>query len=70
MKDEHGYTTVIACFLLTYTSLQWSFGVTMWEVFSGGQMPYHDVDAFMLVELLHCGKTLSHPENDACTDQL
>ena len=50
--------------------MQWSFGVTVWEIFSGGKEPYPNVDPFGLMELLQSGETLSAPANAACTDEM
>lgn len=40
----------------------WSFGVTVWEIFSGGQIPYADLSTFEIVELLLGGYKLPRPE--------
>ena len=49
---------------------QWSFGVTMWEVFNGGRNPYPGVDAHALPNLLHQGHRLEMPSNAACSEQM
>ncbi len=50
--------------------LQWSYGVTMWEVFSGGQNPYPGVDVVTLVKFLQRGSRLDAPVNAACTTEM
>ncbi len=50
--------------------LQWSYGVTMWEVFSGGQIPYPGVDVRTLVKFLQRGNRLDAPVNTACTAEM
>ena len=49
---------------------QWSFGVTCWEVFSGGTIPYGGIGPLALVQLLCDGERLSKPSNSACTDEM
>jgi len=44
-----------------YKFLQWSFGVTCWEVFSLGLQPYPSVDAFEMSTYLKSGRTLEKP---------
>lgn len=51
-------------------SLQWSFGVTCWEVFSGGKTPYPGVDPMTLSKMLEGGKRLSKPLNSACPEEM
>ncbi|XP_064389992.1 hepatocyte growth factor receptor-like isoform X4 [Halichondria panicea] len=48
----------------------WSYGVTMWEVFSGGQIPYPGVDVRTLVNFLQRGNRLDAPVNTACTAEI
>ncbi|XP_064389990.1 uncharacterized protein LOC135337903 isoform X2 [Halichondria panicea] len=48
----------------------WSYGVTMWEVFSGGQIPYPGVDVRTLVKFLQRGNRLDAPVNTACTAEI
>ncbi len=50
--------------------LQWSYGVTMWEVFSGGQIPYPGVNVMTLVKFLQRGSRLDAPVNAACTTEM
>ncbi len=50
--------------------LQWSFGVTCWEVFSAGKIPYPGVDPSSLAKMLVQGDRLEKPLNSACTDEM
>ena len=56
--------------ILTNLSLQWSFGVVCWEVFTAGKIPYAGVDPLMLAELLEDGKRLNKPSNAACSEEM
>ena len=47
--------------------VQWSFGVTCWEVFSLGKNPYPGVDPFSLIRYLERGERLDKPLNAACS---
>ncbi len=51
-------------------SLQWSFGVTCWEVFALGSMPYAGVNPFAVMRYLQEGQRLEKPMNAACSDQV
>ena len=51
-------------------TIQWSFGVTCWEIFSGGKTPYPGVDPLSLVQLLENGQRLDKPSNSACPDEM
>ena len=55
---------------LLFSFLQWSFGVTMWEIFSGGKSPYPGMDPFSLMQSLEKGERLSAPNNTACTEEM
>ncbi|CAI8027539.1 Tyrosine-protein kinase transforming protein SEA [Geodia barretti] len=48
----------------------WSFGVTMWEVFSAGKNPYPGVDPFTLIKHLDDGGRLEKPTNAACSQEI
>ena len=50
--------------------MQWSFGVTMWEIFSLGKIPYPGVDAFSVTQFLDDGRRLSLPANSACSQDM
>jgi len=51
-------------------SLQWSFGVTCWEIFTAGKIPYAGVDPLTLIQLLEKGKRLDKPSNAACSEEM
>ena len=63
------FTGSLSWYMYAY-SLQWSFGVTCWEVFSGGKTPYPGVDPMTLSKMLEGGKRLSKPLNSACPEEL
>jgi serine/threonine protein kinase len=48
----------------------WSYGVTMWEVFSGGKSPYPGTDPVTLIQMLEEGDRLPKPYNVACTKEI
>ena len=50
--------------------VQWSFGVTCWEVFSLGKNPYPGVDPFSLIRYLERGERLDKPLNAACSEEM
>jgi len=55
-------------FYFMYT--QWSYGVTMWEIFSGGKSPYPGIDPLTLMQLLEAGQRMRKPTNAACTEEM
>ena len=50
--------------------LQWSFGVTCWEAFSGGKIPYPGVSPVDLPKMLKGGMRLDYPSNAANTTEM
>jgi len=50
--------------------MQWSFGVTSWEVFSGGRTPYPAVNPRELPKLLKEGMRLEYPSNAASDTEM
>ena len=46
----------------------WSFGVTLWEMFSFGQQPYGDMKGIQVTELVMRGERLLQPER--CPDDV
>ena len=58
-------------FYITYVpSMQWAFGVTCWEIFSGGASPYLGINPLDLPSKLTSGYRMKKPENLACTDHM
>lgn len=51
-----------------FAFLQWSFGVTLWELITLGQQPYNSIDAFEMVFYLKNGHRLGQPTG--CPDDL
>lgn len=49
---------------------QWAFGVTCWEIFSGGMVPYAGISVADLPEHIQVGRQLAKPNNDACSDEV
>ena len=49
---------------------QWAFGVTCWEVFTCGRVPYVGVPIMTLLSQLHNGYRLERPTNATCSDEM
>ncbi len=50
--------------------VQWSYGITCWEVFSAGKTPYPGVNPMSLIRLLETGVRMEKPFNAACSDTM
>jgi serine/threonine protein kinase len=48
----------------------WSFGVTMWEIFTCGKVPYNGIHAMGILPELERGAVLEIPDNKACSDDV
>lgn len=60
----------IICAFLLILLLQWSYGVTCWEVFTCGKVPYVEVPTPTLVRQLRNGLRLERPQNIVCSDKM
>ena len=49
---------------------QWSYGVTMWEIFSGGKTPYPNTTPITFMQSLEQGQQMAQPCNAACTEEM
>ena len=45
----------------SFRALQWSFGVTLWEVMTRGCKPYEDIQANRMIDYLSRGHRLKKP---------
>ena len=52
---------VTSILLLWY--LRWSYGVTMWEIFSGGKAPFPGTNPLTLMQMLEEGERMPKPNN-------
>ena len=52
-----------------FSCMQWSFGVTCWEVFTLGKNPYPGVHPFSVIRYLEEGERLDKPLNEACSQE-
>ena len=50
--------------------MQWAYGVTCWEIFSGGRVPYSDLAVRDILSELTEGYRLEKPENEACDNDM
>ena len=51
-----------------FFSLQWSFGVVLWEIFTLGQSPYQELPAEHMYSYLTSGQRL--PQPTSCPDEV
>ena len=49
--------------------IQWSYGVTCWEIFSGGKVPYGGITPMSLLKMLQEGYRMEKPNNAACSQK-
>ena len=49
---------------------QWAYGVTCWEIFSGGRTPYPGISPMDLPYQLMTGLRMEKPHNAACSDDM
>ena len=50
--------------------MQWAYGVTCWEIFGGGKVPYAEVPVREIPKQLVDGHRLEKPSNDACNEEM
>ena len=51
-------------------STQWAFGVTVWELFTCGRVPYSGIPVRNVLKTLKAGQTLEKPENTTCSNEM
>ena len=56
----HSYYIIILTLIFVYI-IQWSYGITFWEIFSLGSIPYPGVDNTEIITFLKSGKRLEKP---------
>ena len=66
----HSVFTVPSKVDLVCLFMQWSYGVTMWEIFSGGKGPFPGTDPLTLLQRLEDGDRMPKPSNAACTKEM
>lgn len=60
---------VVIIIVLIYQP-QWSYGVTCWEIFTGGAIPYPGIHPRDVLDYLEEDERLSRPKNAACCDSM
>ena len=63
-------TDVVGNLYTELRGVQWSFGVTMWQIFSVGKNQYPGVDPFSLIMFLDDGGRLGKPTNAVCSQEM
>ena len=68
--DNDNKILIIIFCSMTPVFIQWSYGVTMWEIFTCGRVPYAGIHAMGLLKELKRGGRLEKPDNKACHDDI
>lgn len=68
------FSTINFYHLIYHSSLpetpKWSFGVTCWEIYSGGKLPYAGMSPMDLPRKLELGYRMDIPVNAACSGEM
>jgi proto-oncogene tyrosine-protein kinase Ret len=56
--------------IYTHKTDVWSFGVTCWEVFTCGAVPYPGLNPLNVQRELKLGRRLERPKNTVCSDEI
>ena len=65
-----GRSLIILNAIVLSLYMQWAYGVTCWEIFSGGKIPYAELMVREIPKLLAEGHRLEKPSNDACSEEM
>lgn len=49
---------------------QWAYGVTCWEIFTTGSIPYPGLHPMTMIKQLDSGLRLEKPKNSACSEDM
>jgi hypothetical protein len=50
--------------------IQWAYGVTLWEMYSGGTTPHAGIQVAELLQKFRNGYRMEKPLNRACTEDM
>ena len=56
--------------IFNFFPMQWAFGVTCWEMCTGGKIPYAGIHPSDLPLVIERGHRLEKPDNAACIDKV